>query len=129
MYNKITFLIIIGSPYLSCKVRNAFLLRKSLRNIMHWLVKKYPKPLSFLLGNIFIRFGTKLNRQEVGIHLVTNCALLIASLFLFYYERDFMMSLPDDTLANIIDFFITTSSYLDDILQKGKLNIHFRATT
>ena len=39
------------------------------------------------------------------------------------------MSLPDEKLAYVIDFFITTSSYLDDILQKGKLNIHFRATT
>ena len=32
-----------------------------------------------------------------------------------------MMSLPDDKQANIIDFFNTTSGYLDDILQKGYL--------
>ena len=29
-----------------------------------------------------------------------------------------MMSLSDDKQANIIDFFNTTPSYLDDILQK-----------
>ena len=47
--------------------------------------------------------------------MVTNCAPLIAVLFLFCYERDFMMSLPDDKQADIIDAFNTTSRYFDDI--------------
>ena len=46
----------------------------------------------------------------------TNCAPLIADLFLFCYERDFMMSLSDDKQAVIIGAFNTTSRYLDDIL-------------
>ena len=46
----------------------------------------------------------------------TNCAPLVADLFLFCYERDFKMSLSDDTQADIIDSFNTTSRYLDDIL-------------
>ena len=46
----------------------------------------------------------------------TNCAPLAADLFLFCYERDFMMSLYDDKQANVIDAFNTTSRYLDDIL-------------
>ena len=46
----------------------------------------------------------------------TNCAPLVADLFLFCYERDFMMSLSDDKQADIIDGFNTTSRYLDDIL-------------
>ena len=45
----------------------------------------------------------------------TNCAPLVADLFLFYYERDFMMSLSDDKQADVIDAFNTTSRYLDDI--------------
>ena len=45
-----------------------------------------------------------------------NCAPLAADLFLFCYERDFMMSLSDDKQADIIDAFNTTSRYLDDIL-------------
>ena len=43
----------------------------------------------------------------------TNCAYLVADLFLFCYERDFMMSLSDDKQADIIDAFNTTSRYLD----------------
>ena len=45
-----------------------------------------------------------------------NSALLVAHLFLFCYERDFMMSLSDDKQADVIDAFNTTSRYLDDIL-------------
>ena len=46
----------------------------------------------------------------------TNCAPLVADLFLFCYERDFMMSLSDDKQADVIYAFNTTSRYLDDIL-------------
>ena len=45
--------------------------------------------LTFLLDNIYIRFGSKLYRQIVGIPMGTNCAPLVADLFLFCYERDF----------------------------------------
>ena len=41
---------------------------------------------------------------------------LVADLFLFCYERDFMMSLSDDKQADVIDAFHTTSRYLGDIL-------------
>ena len=46
----------------------------------------------------------------------TNFAPLVADLFLFCYERDFMMSLSDDKQADVIDTLNTTSRYLDDIL-------------
>ena len=83
---------------------------------MHGLVKMYVMRWPFLLDNIFIPFGTKLYGQVVGIPMGTNCAPLVADLFLFCYERDFMKSLFDDKQADIIDAFNTTSIYLDDIL-------------
>ena len=52
-----------------------------------------------------------------------NCAPLVADLFLFCYERDFMMSLSDDKQADNIDAFNTTSRYLDDILNIN--NVYF----
>ena len=61
--------------------------------------------------------------QVVGIPMVTNCAPLVADLFLFCYERDFMMSLSDDKQADVIDAFNTTSRYLDDILNIN--NVYF----
>ena len=53
----------------------------------------------------------------------TSGAPLIANLFLFCYERDFMMSLSDDKQADIIDAFNTSSRYLDGILNID--NIYF----
>ena len=72
--------------------------------------------LIYLLDNIYIRFGTKLYRQIVDIPMGTNCALLVADLFLFFYDRDVMTSLPDGKQAEIIETFKYTSRYLDDLL-------------
>ena len=83
---------------------------------MHGLVKMYVMRWSFLLGNIFVQLSTKLYRQVVGLPMGTNCTPLVADLFLFCYEREFIMSLSDDKQADIIDAFNTTSRYLDDIL-------------
>ena len=72
--------------------------------------------LTFILDNIYIRFGTKLYRQIVGIPMGTNCAPLVADLFLFCNEIDFMLSLSGDKQAEIIEAFNSTSRYLDDLL-------------
>ena len=53
----------------------------------------------------------------------TNSAPLVADVFLFCYERDYMMSLSDDKQADTIDAFNTISGYLDDILNIN--NVYF----
>ena len=105
-----------GSPYLACNGRNAFFTSEKTKTYHAWSCQNVCDTLAFLLDNIFIRFGTNLYRQVVGIPMGTNCAPLIADLFLLCYERDFMISLSDDKQADIIDAFNTTSRYLDDIL-------------
>ena len=59
-------------------------------------------------------------KTVVGIAMGTNCAPLVANLFLFCYEMDLMMSLSDDKQA---DAFNTTSRYLDDIFNIN--NVYF----
>ena len=70
-----------------------------------WSCQKVCDALVYLLDNIFIRFGTKLYRQTIGIPMGTNCAPLVADLFLFCYERDFMKSLSRENQADIIEAF------------------------
>ena len=48
-------------------------------------------------------------RQVVKIPMGTNCAPAVADLFLFRYERVFMMFLSDDKQADVINAFNTTS--------------------
>ena len=102
-----------GTLYLACNDKKAFYTSTYHRGykLQFGLVR-----LSYLLNNIFIRFGNKLHRQFVGIPMGTNCAPLVADLFLFCYERDFLTSLYDDNQADIIEAFNSTSRYLDDLL-------------
>ena len=52
----------------------------------------------------------------VDIPMGTNCAPLVADLFLFCYERDCMKNLSSDNQADVIKAFNLTSRYLDDLL-------------
>ena len=83
--------------------------------IIYGLVRKCVK-LSSLLDNIYITFGSKLYSQNVGIPMGTNCALLIADLFLFCYERNFVLSLSEDNQSDVFEALNSTSQYLDEQL-------------
>ena len=54
-------------------------------------------------------------QQIVGIPMGTNCAPLIADLFLYCCERDFMSNLQKSKRFELKDKFNDTSRYLDDI--------------
>ena len=75
------------------------------KNYNLWSCQKVCEALVYLLDNIFIRFGTKLYRQIIGISMGTNSAPLVADLFLFCYERDFMKYLSPENQADIIKAF------------------------
>ena len=106
-----------GKIYLACNDKKAFflLLRTIIEDITFgfWNICD---TLSFLLDNIYIRFDTMLYRQIVGIPKSTNCAPLVADLFLFCYERDFMNYFSNGNQADIMKEFNSTSHYLDDLL-------------
>ena len=99
-----------------CNDKNAFFTSNAVRNHNLWSCQKVCEALTFLLDNIYIRFGSKLYRQIVGIPMGTNCVPLVADLFLFSYERDFMLSLSEDYQSDVIEAFNSTSRYLDDLL-------------
>ena len=48
------------------------------------------KMIEFLVDNIYVRFGGQLFRQMVGIPMGTNCVPLLANLFLYSYENEFL---------------------------------------
>ena len=109
LFGFVGFLFLLGSGK-GCSLHNL------------WSCQKVCDALVYLLDNIFIRFGTKLYRQTVGIRrelIVSSCCRL----FLFCYERDFMKSLSRENQADIIEAFNSTSRYLDDLLNIN--NIYF----
>ena len=73
-------------------------------------------------GNIYVQFDGMVYQQIVGIPIGTNCDPLIADLFLYCYERDFMSDLHKFKRYDI-DMFNDTSRYLDDIFTIDNLNL------
>ena len=56
-----------------------------------WSCQNVCDALSYLLDNIYIRFGTKLYRHIVGIPMGTNCAPLVADLFFILLRKRFLL--------------------------------------
>ena len=72
--------------------------------------------LEFLFDNIFVVFGGKVFQQIVGIPMGTNCAPLLADIFLYSYEADFIQSLLSTGKKNLASQFNFTYRYIDDVL-------------
>ena len=63
-------------------------------NIPHQKLKnRFATIIEFLVDNIFVVFGRKVFQQIVGIPMGTNCAPLLADIFLYSYEAEFIQSL------------------------------------
>ena len=110
--------------YIACNNDKAFFTDISYDRYTMWTCQDMCEAIHFLLDNIYIRFGDKLYRQVIGIPMGTNCAPLIADLFLYCYESDFMLKLSKyNNNDDLIEAFNNTSRYLDDILNLD--NPHF----
>ena len=98
--------------------KKAFFTSTNHRGYKLWSCQNVCDALSYLLDNIYIRFGNKLYRQIVGIPVV----------IFICYERDFITSLSDDNKADRVEAFNSTSRYLDDLVNidnpyfKGMVN-------
>ena len=92
--------------YLACNEKHAFFTSEEHKKYDLWSCQKVIDALIYLLDNIYIRFGSKLYRQNVGIPMGTNCA-----------------PLTKEKRYDPIDAFNSTSRYLDDLLNID--NIHF----
>ena len=90
---------------MACNDKNALFTSEQPKRYILWSDQKMCDALHYLLDNIFIRFGSKLYRQIVDIPMGTNCAPLVADLFLFCYERDSMLALSHNNQTDIIEAF------------------------
>ena len=71
--------------------------------------------LEFLIDNIFAMFGGRVFQQTVGIPMGTNCAPLLANLFLYSYEADFIQGLLKKNEKKLARSFNFTFRYIDDV--------------
>ena len=79
--------------------------------------------LEFLIDNIFVVFGNHVFQQSVGIPMGTHCAPLLADLFSYSYEAEFIQKLLHEKKKSLAVAFNSTFRYIDDVLS---INQSFR---
>jgi hypothetical protein len=72
--------------------------------------------LEFLIDNIFVIFGGRVFQQTVCIPMCTNCVPLLADLFLYSYEAEFIQGLLKKNEKKLARSFNFTFRYIDDVL-------------
>ena len=72
--------------------------------------------LEFLIDNIFVFFGGCIFQQTVAIPMGSNCAPLLADLFLYSYKADFIQGLLKKNQKKLARSFNFPFRYIDDVL-------------
>ena len=72
--------------------------------------------LVFLIDNIFVMFGGRVFQKIVGIPMGTNYASLLADLFLYSYEADFIHGLLKKNEYKLARSFNFKFRYIDDVI-------------
>ena len=72
--------------------------------------------LKFLIDSTFVIFGRRICQQTVGIHIVTNCGPLLANLFLYSYEADFIQGFLKRSEKKLVGSFKFPFRYIDVVL-------------
>ena len=77
------------------------------------------KMIEFLIDNIFVQFGGRLFLLVIGIPMGTNCAPLLADLFLLFlysYEYEFLDSMIKSDHRRLARSFNLCYRYIDDLI-------------
>ena len=74
------------------------------------------KMTEFLIYNIFVQFGGRLFRQIIRIPMGTNCAPLLADLFLYSYEDQFLDNMIRSRHRRLVRSFNLCYRYNDDLI-------------
>ena len=82
------------------------------------------KMLNFLIDNIFVVFGGIVFQQTIGIPMGTNCAPLLADLFLYSYEAEYIQHLISNKQKKLAASFNFTFRYIDDVLSLNNDEFH-----
>jgi hypothetical protein len=67
--------------------------------------------LEFLIDDIIVVVSEQVFQHSVGIPMGTNCAPLLADLFLHSYEAGFMLKLLHEKKRSLMEHFDTSMTY------------------
>jgi hypothetical protein len=88
---------------------------------MLWKLKK---DAGILIDNIYVVVGGQVLKKSVGIPMGTNCARLLADLFLYSYEAGFIQKLPHEKKKSLAVAFNSTFRHIEDVLSNNNSQFH-----
>ena len=77
--------------------------------------------INFLIDNIFVERGGEIFQKVIGITKGTNCAPLLADIFIYSYEAEFIQTIIKSGRRHLAKSFHFTYIYIDGVFS---LNNH-----
>ena len=78
--------------------------------------------IKWLIDNIYVTFGDTIFRQIIGVPMGTNCAPLLANLYLAWYEYSWIKRNVVDNYG-LLHYFKSCYRYIDDLLSLNNNNL------
>lgn len=88
---------------------------KPKKGTKHYDCEEIIEMISWLIDNIYIKFGDKCFRQIIGIPMGTDCAPFLANLFLYSYEYTWIDEQRKHKKFHLLNKFKSCSRYIDDL--------------
>jgi len=108
-----------GTPrykYIVIGWQSSYFVKEESKSTSKYTEEEIIKMLEFLIDNIFVQCGGRVYQQTIGIPMGTNCAPLLADLFLHSYEADFIADLIKKNEKHLARSFNLSFRYIDDVL-------------
>ena len=113
--------VTVNRKYIAVRYNSVFWTDDNTKKGCYFTCRDLSKAIDYLINNIFVCFGGKVFRQVIGIPMGTNCAPLLADLFLHSYEYEFIIKKLKTDISVALRFS-KTFRYIDDLLSINNCN-------
>jgi hypothetical protein len=111
-----------GSKFVALGYNSTYFSNKIQKGKTSYSEEQVISLLEFLIDNVCVSFGGTLFQQVVGTPMGTNFAPLLADLFLYSYESEFLQKLVKDKIHEARAFNFTYR-HIDDVLSINNSNL------
>jgi hypothetical protein len=103
-----------NKEFINVKLNKAYFSATNQKNFHSFTERNLLQILEFILNNIFVKFGSDIYKQVIGIPIGLDSGQDIANLLLYQYESTYVETLSKRNL-NLAKKFSTNQRYIDDL--------------
>ena len=112
-----------AKTYINANLRKAFFSSHPTRGYVSFSESDLNKILLFILENIYVKFGSKVYKQIIGIPIGLDSGQDIANLLLYFFEREYLLDLTRRDLVTAKKF-CNSFRYIDDLFSAAFRDFH-----